>query len=540
MSLTDTTHTIFKSAQRFFSGTALSRISGMLRDISMAYVFGTQVSIASFMLAFRFAHLARRLFGEGALQSAFIPEFESLRHHTPEKAFQFFCDLKVVLMLFLSLFILLGCGALGIIFSYGHFSADNQEVIILTLLMLPSLFFICLYGLNASLLQCEKNYFTSAVAPVGFNVIQICSIIALYYFQPKEAMRWLAGGVIIACFFQWVITMPRVLSILNKNLTTRLWKNLNPFSPALLKFIKPLFLGMLGVAASQINNAVDALFGRIAEAEGPAFLWYSIRVQQLPLALFGIAISGAILPPLSRAIKALDWTKYNYFITYALQKTLLFMLPITFFILAVGDTSINLIYGRGDFGGHSIVGVTYCLWAYGLGLLPMALTLILAPACYAQSNYRSPAIASFLVIGLNTILNAWFIFSWGLGAMSVACATSISAWVNAFFLSRTLSHSTGTVWTWDIMKSLGKIGLATWIAFLGVILGRLASQDLTLTLLLTRQIPDFSQHFLEQFFAFIWQGGLFGFLFITSAYMFGILNTRSEGFQDSQHAEYIS
>src|SRR5919205_2129836 len=97
----DTIQTIRRSSHRFFSGTLLSRLTGMFRDMSMAYAFGTQPSIAAFMVAFRFAHLFRRLFGEGALQAAFIPEFESLRYQSEQRAFIFFRDLIVLLTLFL-------------------------------------------------------------------------------------------------------------------------------------------------------------------------------------------------------------------------------------------------------------------------------------------------------------------------------------------------------------------------------------------------------------------------------------------------------
>ncbi len=523
--MSDSTHTIFQSARRFFSGTILSRITGMIRDMSMAYVFGTQVSVASFMLAFRFAHLMRRLFGEGALQSAFIPEFEALRHGSPERAFLFFRDLKVLLILFLSLLILVGCTCLGAGLSYGHLEPDNQEVVYLTLLMLPSLLFICLYGLNASLLQCEKNYFTASFAPVGFNVVQICTIITLYYSSPSQPMHWLAGGVILACLFQWLITLPKIISILKKNLTDHFWERLNPFSSNVLNLIKPLTLGIVGIAASQINNAIDALFGRLAEAEGPAFLWYSMRLQQLPLAIFGIAVSAAVLPPLSRAIKALDFAKYHHFIDYALQKTIFLMLPITFFILASGDTSVNLVYGRGDFHSGSIAGTTLCLWAYGLGLIPSALILIMAPACYAQGNYRSPAIASFIAMGLNTFLNAWMILWLGLGSVSVAFATSVSAWMNLIFLSRSLSSANGPLWTSNLIEYTGKVGLATGIAFLGVTTARAAIPDLMFPTLLAGQIPSFPNSFLMQLFNFIWQGSCFGLLFALAAFGLGLFSS---------------
>src|SRR6476469_3522512 len=120
--MTDSTHSIMRSAKRFFSGTMLSRATGLFRDISMAYAFGTQEAVAAFLVAFRFAHLLRRLFGEGALQSAFIPQFEDLRLKQPERANAFFCDLTGVLTVGLSALILLCMAVLYGFLTWGEIS----------------------------------------------------------------------------------------------------------------------------------------------------------------------------------------------------------------------------------------------------------------------------------------------------------------------------------------------------------------------------------------------------------------------------------
>lgn len=470
----DTLQTIRRSSHRFFSGTLLSRISGMLRDMSMAYAFGTQPSIAAFMVAFRFAHLLRRLFGEGALQSAFIPEFESLRHHSEERALKFFRDLTLSLSLFLILLIGASIALLSGFLWWGNLDPDNREIIFLTLLMLPSLLFICLFGLNASLLQCEKCYFIPSVAPVAFNCIWIIAVLCLIHIPVAEAMPWLSFGVIIACFCQWILTVPAT------------WKSLKPvfsssaasstpfslFSTDLRRLIKPLFLGILGVAASQINNAIDSVFARYADPEGPAFLWYAIRIQQLPLALFGIAIAGAVLPPLSRALKAQQTTEYHYFLQDALTRTWMFMLPLTAILLLVGDLSVHLLYGRGDFGSQSVIQTTYCLWAYGAGLIPSALVLVLAPAYYAQSNYTLPALASFASMLLNLFLNTLFIVFFHWGAISVALATSISAWINLCILACYLSRSGTSSFSWILQPKTLTWNISTLVAFAGTSLIR--------------------------------------------------------------------
>lgn len=501
----DSTHSIWSSAKRFFSGTLLSRISGMLRDVSMAYVFGAEASIATFMLAFRLAHLLRRLFGEGALQSAFIPEFEALRHVDEKRAYHFFRDLTafVAISLF-GLILLIAIGLSAVLFET-DLSPPNQEILFLTLLMLPSLLFICLYGLNASLLQCEKSYFTPSAAPIAFNGIWIAAVLGLKNWNPPAAMPLLAVGVIAACLFQWLWTVPKTLAILKNGLTSSLWKHWFSSFNDIIKLGRPLTLGILGVAASQINNAVDSIFARYAELEGPALLWYSMRLQQMPLALFGIALAGALLPPLSRAIKAGDWERYAHFLNYAWISTTALMLPMTAMIFCMGDSCVNLIYGRGDFDAHAVWQTTRCLWAYGAGLIPAAMVLILAPACYAQSNYRLPAIASIMAMLLNLILNAFFILVLKWGAVSVALATSISAWMNLLLLFSQTQPEQRTFLSSKNIQIILKIVLATCLASIGTVWIRQMFQPAFLLFFLENQPLIWPRNFSSQFFDLSYQ-----------------------------------
>lgn len=521
--MNDTTQTILHSAKRFFSGTALSRVSGMLRDMVMAFAFGTQGPIAAFMIAFRFSHLLRRLFGEGALQSAFIPEFEELRSKNPQKAFNFFRDLYAVLILFLIVIVVIGMLLLGLVLAYADLSDGNRQIILLTILMLPSLIFICLYGLNASLLQCEKSYFIAGVAPVAFNIVWIVFAIFLKDLPIDQAMLWLAGGVIVACISQWFMTVPNTWKIFKKNFSQQSHTAIQLFTPELAILGRSLFLGIVGVAAAQVNSAVDSVFARYAEIEGPAYLWYALRIQQLPLALFGIAISSALLPPLARAIKNKDRVNYNRFLQYALFKTFVFMLPITMVTILMGDSIINLIYGRGDFDQAAVVNTTRCLWGYGVGLMPTVLILLLAPAFYAQSNYFFPACGSVLCMVSNCLLNAWFIGSLGWGAVSVAFATSISAWGNLIFLSWGLWHRQGSFISKSLLFDMCRVSVASLLAGALFIYYRLYFfQDTSIVELMAGGFVQLPRTFYGQSMTFIQQSLSFLCFFAVSFFLCGV------------------
>lgn len=455
----DSPRNMIKSAASFFSGTMLSRVTGLLRDMAMAFAFGTEASLAAFFVAFRFAHLLRRLLGESSLQTAFVPQFESLRsqNKASNRGMRFFLDLYAALSLVLLFVIGTGIAlGMGFYFFYGTvWSPGTTEIFTLSLLMLPSLLFICLAGLNTALLQCERSYFLPAAAPVAFNLLWIVGVLALASVPPQEAMPKLALCIVAACFFQWLVTLPKVASLLVRDgISFKHLAEINPFSSDLCSMWKPFVLGVIGIGAAQINSACDALFAIYAESSGPAYLWYAIRLQQLPLALFGIALSGALLPPLTRAIKEGDLKRSLNLLEVATHRSMLLILPITAAIFILGERCLDLLYGYGDFGSQSLEGTTSCLWGYTIGLIPMTLILITAPVYYARVDYRTPTIASVVSMILNMALNAIFVLKFNLGASSIALATSISAWVNLGYLITAMESSAQRAFLQGIRKTL--------------------------------------------------------------------------------------
>lgn len=496
MSTSDTTSLIQRSAVRFFSGTMLSRITGYLRDVALAFSFGTDPLLAAFLVAFRFAHLARRLFGEGSLQNVFIPHFEELRREDPKKALGFFRDLSVSLALFIALF------SLGIALALSPFLSN--EIVLLTCLMLPSLLFICLFGLNAALLECEKQFFLPSLAPVAFNLVWIAAALALGSYPIQDAVKGLSLAVCAACFFQWAVTVPKAL----KGTDLAFWKRAKLFSGEVRKLYKPLLLANIGVAASQINNAVDPLFALYASSEGPAWLWYAVRLQQLPLALFGIALTTALIPPLSRAIKAQDMKKGREFLNFSMKKLALFTIPTSFLIFPCALNAVALLFGHGSFQEASIINTSLCLLCYGIGIFPMAQILVTAPALYAFKDFKSPTVLSILCMALNISLNALFIFVLGFGAESVAIGTSLAAFFNAGMLyqllTKKMSESVG------IGKDLAKMCLASAIGLIAVTLSDYAVwESVPVWDLIRGRAPFIPAHSIEQIGALIREVGVF-------------------------------
>jgi putative peptidoglycan lipid II flippase len=435
-------------AKRFFSGTLLSRISGMIRDLVMAFSFGDHPSVAAFMVAFRFSNLFRRLLGEGPFQSAFIPYFEGLRVQDSAKATLFFRQLTLLIAALLVILIILGEGALWS--SFFWLSEGNQEIAKLTSLLLPGLLFICLYGLNISLLHCHDTFFIPSFAPFVCNLIWILGALFLRSQEATIAMPTLSWLIVIGFAGQWLLTLPPTL----KHTSFR-WKDWFHWSipPEVKGLAKSFAFGAIGVGAVQINAFIDAIFARSADLRGPVYLWYSIRLEQLALAIFGIACVSTIVPRLSRAIKSGDLDSAQAYFSFSFKRILAVMIPCSLALFVLGSGSVNLIYGRGHFSDLAVGQTTLCLWSYTLGLIPSTMVILFSSLFYARGDFKTPTLISVGSVLCNIALNTLFVFGLNLGAISTALATSFSAWVN-FFILQKLAQKSGFVPTWNSFKTL--------------------------------------------------------------------------------------
>lgn len=514
----DSSHLVLRFAKRFFAGTVLSRISGATRDIAMAVCFGSSPEIGAFMVAYRFAYLFRRLFGDGSLQAGFVPHFSTL---PVKNALYFYRDCVFSLSFLLFLFIIV---LEGVLWGISYFlNPDWNEIVFLSMRMLPGLLFICLYALNSAFLQTQKRYFLSGLAPVFFNLCWIAVALLSARLPTKEATHVLSFGITIAFLLQWAVTLIQTNRL--NSLAWGEWLRPQLFSIDLKKMIKPISLGVLGVGANQLNSAFDAIFARLSDLSGPAYLWYAIRIEQLPLALFGIALSGALLPPLSRAMAEGALDRYAELLHKALRHSAILVVPCAFGLLAIGGPGLNLLYGHGDFTSADVRQTLYCLWGYSLGLLPSVMILLLASGFYAKKSYTTPTIASLTSVAFHIMLNSVLVFGFGLGAFSIAISTSLAAFVNC-----------------TILVYFSKVYISQFWRFLARLLfcgafAALTTISLGYTLLKETSFSggEFPRSMMEQIAYFLFSSGFFLSAFLGA--IFVLRKQLFEGREDLTHTE---
>lgn len=512
----DAPKTVVKSAVQFFFGTVLSRCSGFFREVALGAWLGATPTLAAFFVAYRFSQLLRRLFGESSLLSSFSPHFEQLRVQEPEKARLFFRDLFTSMTAALGAIILLLEVALFSWWKWGRATPETQEILFLTGVMLPGVLFVCLYALFSALLQSDRKYFIPSIAPIFFNLIFLMILWSVKDWESQAAVTALAAGVTFAFFIQWVFVALSTTSFLKQ----MRWQAVKLWTPELKKMVSAMGLTIIGIGAVQINSFVDTLFARSADLAGPAYLYYAIRIYQLPLALFGIALSSALLPPLARARQEGDRKRFLTLLQFALRKSFSLMIPMTLALLVFGESIVNFVYGRGAFDLMATFQTTRCLWGYAIGLVPAVAVLILAPAFYAQKNFRTPLKASLLSVAVNFGLNCLFIYGFHWGSASVATATSIAALMNAAYLFFSLSKQEGELIDRQTVITVGKIGLCALLSgFFTLLIGYFLIGGTAASLLMHNSVLSFPRDLFSQTLHLGIYGGTFVLSFLSYAWM---------------------
>ncbi|HOS29927.1 MAG TPA: murein biosynthesis integral membrane protein MurJ [Treponemataceae bacterium] len=422
---------IFSSGLMLSLLTFMSRILGLIREMTKASLMGTSALADAFSFAFMLPNLFRRLFAENSVSVAFIPTFRSYLDNKdiPKKDTQTFISATLTLVSFLTAAtVVLGISAAPLIVRYfsKSESADiMNETILLTRIMFPYLFVISTAALLQGILNAHKVFSPSGFTPILFNIAVIASSYLLSDFSgnPARAMAIgvMAGGIVQAAFqlpfvlrFGWKLSFTGIRTAFS-----------NPGTRRVLRLIAPTILGM---AAYQMNDFVSSVIAKNAGEGILSSIQYSLRLQELILGVFAVTIGTVILPDMSSLAKAGKWTEYNTMLSKSLQIIALITIPITLFSLTTGENLIILLYKNKSFTDESVKLTLGAFFFHICGLFFIAVNRILAPAFYAQGDAKSPTFAGIIGFAVNIVLA--FLLSRTMKGSGIAIALSAASIVN--------------------------------------------------------------------------------------------------------------
>lgn len=453
-------HHLARSAGVFTGATLLSRILGYARDSLVANFFGAGIAADAFYAAFRISNLFRRLLGEGALSASFIPIFSDYAEkHGEEKTKHFFqatfTVLLVILVVLTAIGILLSPQITSVIAKGFKETPERFELAVtLTRSMFPFLLFVSLAALISGVLNTYRIFFIPAFAPASLSLTEIAYLLALApALSPQNQVIGLAASVAVGGFFQLAMQLPSFYKA-GFSLKWR-WEPKHPGVQRVGKLLGPITLGS---SADQINAFFDTFFASFLAQGSVTALYYSNRVMQLPLALFGIALSQVSLPSMAASAARGDIEHLKDTLNFSLRLTLFMIVPACAGLILLGKPIVEVLFEHGEFTPQATELTNYALFFFSLGLVAFAAVKLLANVFYALQNTRFPAKVAAGCVLLNIVLASVLMHPLQVGGL--ALAGTISSWINALLLVMGLRKKIGLLGGKRILKTFLKSLLA--------------------------------------------------------------------------------
>jgi len=422
--------------------TFISRILGYVRDMIFALYFGATGLSDTFFAAFRIPNLLRELFAEGSMSSAFIPVLTEYRQkHGEEEANRLVKITFTFIIMVVGLVCLIGIilsPAIVAVIAPGFLGSPDKFslTVLLTRIMFPFLLFISLAALVMGALNTKKVFFIPALAPAMLNVTLIASIV-FFESRAKQPITVAAIGVIAGGFVQFIFQLPSFFkNKYNLGIDTT-------FShPGLKRMSILLIPATFALAINQINIVVNNILASYLQPGSITYLFYSMRLVQFPIGIFGVAMGMAVLPTLSEHAAKGDIDKLRDDFSFALRLLFFISVPAMAGLIALREPIVNVLYQRGKFDYAATVGTAQALLFYSLGIWCIVGSRVITASFYSMQDTKTPVKVAIVALATNATLS--FILMQPLKHGGLALANSIASGLNFgllfFFLRKKLKR----------------------------------------------------------------------------------------------------
>lgn len=423
---------LFKSSFIIACMTLISRLFGFLRDMITGHIFGAGAEFDAFSVAFRIPNLFRRLFAEGSFSQAFVPVLADYQKNKSQAETQQFINavagsLSATLLISTAIGIAISPWLVHV-FAVG-FGAHDQRTALATLMLritFPYLFFISLTAFAGAILNTYSRFWVAAFTPVFLNITMIAAAIWLapHLHIPIIGLAW---GVFAAGIIQFLFQIPflkRAGLLPSPKIAFK--------DPGVKRILKLMVPAIFGVSVGQINLMVDSMFASLLAVGSVSWLYFSDRLMEFPLGIFGVAISTVILPHLSRHHSGDNQKAFSQTLDWAIRAIATIGLPASLFLILLAKPILATLFQHGKFDAHSVIMASQSLMAFAAGIVPFMCVKIFASGFYAKQKMRTPVNIGIIAMISNIILNALLITH--LKHAGIALATTLSAILNAGLL----------------------------------------------------------------------------------------------------------
>lgn len=451
---------IVKAAGAISLATLLSRILGYIKDMILAKYFGATGLSDVFFVAFRIPNLLRELFAEGSMSSAVIPVLKEYQIKKGEEETK-----KIVKSLFTFIILVVGIITIaGIVFSPlivkliapGFLSNPEkfELTVLLTRIMFPFLLFISLAALTMGTLNTNNIFFIPALAPCFLNIAIIIMVVGFstFFFNPIISV---AVGVTLGGLLQWLVQAPAF------------YKNgfkfgISAFHPALKKIAILIIPTTLAMAVNQINIFVSTIIASFLPEGSVTYLYYSMRLIQLPIGVFGVAVGMAVLPALSQHIAEGKKDLLTRDFIFSLKFLFFLTIPSTMGLIMLKEPIISTLFQRGAFDLNDTMNTASALFFYSIGILGTVGSRTITATFYSLQDTKTPVICA--TAGMLVNIGTSLLLMHSMKHNGLALAYSLAATTQFLMLGSFLKRKIREISFLSIFPSFIKSTIASFLS----------------------------------------------------------------------------
>ncbi|MBT8103441.1 MAG: murein biosynthesis integral membrane protein MurJ [Gammaproteobacteria bacterium] len=423
--------------------TLISRILGLVRDVVFARYFGASLVMDAFLVAQRIPNMLRRFFAEGAFSAGFIPVMARYREkHDHEEAREFVDAVSGTfgIVLFLVTFVGVIASPLLVLIVAPGFIGDGGDFDLAALMLrftFPYLLFVSLTAFAGGILNTYGRFGVPAFTPVILNVVLI---VAAVWVSPmlEQPVMALAYAILVAGICQLLFQLPFLAKI--HAFPRPVWA---PTHTGVRRAFRLMVPAIFGSSVAQINVLIGGIIASLLPVGSISYLYFSDRLMEFPLGLFGIALATVTLPTMSRLWASDDKTEFQQTLDWSMRLALLIVVPAAAGLIVLAGPLIATLFYGGIFDERSVGMTMLALRAYAFGLIGFSFVKILAPAFFAREDTKTPVRMGLIALGVNLLLSiasAWYLTAVGYAGphVGLAAATSTAAILNAALLYQNL------------------------------------------------------------------------------------------------------
>jgi putative peptidoglycan lipid II flippase len=440
-----------------------SRILGVVREQVFAALFGGGRIMDAFTIAFRIPNLLRDLFAEGSLSTAFITVFSKTTAAEGDRAAWALAN-KVAT---LAVVVLSGIVILGILFApwivaviAPWFDPSKAALTVtLTRIMYPFILLVSLAALVMGMLNAKDVFGVPAMASSFFNIGSIITGVGLgWYLDPHFGTRAILGlaiGTLVGGALQFGVQLPALHRLGYVFRPDFNWRDRGV--RAVLRLMGP---SVIAASTTQVNVLVNTLFASRLGNGRIFWLQIGFRLMQLPLGIFGVALSTVALPLLARMAAAGNTYAFRTELARGMRLAFLMTIPASIGLILLADPIVSVLYQHGRFTAYDTAEAAAALRFYAIGLCGYASLKVLVNAFYAIDRRKTPMLVSFCAVALNLLLNWLFTVRLGWGHRGLAASTACIATTNFLVLYLLMRSHLGRLESRAMLALLQRLAVA--------------------------------------------------------------------------------